>query len=91
MKLFEKDSKNEYRLIREALPDEIEKAKVNKDVIYVLKKSRDAQVVLFVHANKIGKKIYRINKSKVCFDMIKTGNFSDNLSAEMLQKLKLKK
>lgn len=89
MKLFDKDKNGSYRLVREALDNEILKAKFDNQPIYVLSKSINSDIVLYVHYNKVGKKVYRINKQKVSFNNNK-GTFCDNISDDIINKIRNK-
>jgi hypothetical protein len=95
-KLYEKDAEGVFRLIREVLPEEMIKAKLKGDPIFVLKNSIDdtntklKDLVLFIHGNKKGKKIYRAKKTDVIFDLRKNGNFADALNEELKKKLGIK-
>jgi len=89
-KLYEKDEKGIFRLLVEVPEEQIKKAKMKKDPVFVLAKSieDDKDTVLFVHGNKKGKKVYRAKKKDISFDLRKDGNFGDFLSEEVKQKLK---
>jgi hypothetical protein len=95
-KLYEKDAEGVFRLIREVLPEEMTKAKLKGDPIFVLKNSLEdtnvklKDMVLFIHGNKKGKKIYRAKKTDVIFDLRKNGSFADAISDELKSKLGVK-
>ena len=89
IKLFEKDANEDYRLICEVPSENLKRAKLKSDPIYVLKNTIDdaKETVLFVYRNKKGKKVYRARRTDVIFDLRKNGNFADSLNEETREKL----